>query len=208
MWEIIRKICLSKPFMIIAFVLLQAVSIKVIKDKDNKIASLSNNVESYVNVINGNKLHNNTLQLSVADLKASNDSLIKQAELYRKKLKVQQKGLKQVSAVSVEVKEHVQKVIPNNPIDKPIINFKDTLRINDLTTVIVNKQDSLLSVKLHISTDMFLYISKTRVYRNRYSNFISRLFHFDFKKDTRNEYKITASNPIIKIKDIRVIDIK
>lgn len=208
MWEIIRKICLSKPFMIIAFVLLQAVSIKVIKDKDNKIASLSNNVESYVNVINGNKLHNNTLQLSVADLKASNDSLIKQAELYRKKLKVQQKGLEQVSAVSVEVKEHVQKVIPNNPVGKPIINFKDTLRINDLTTVIVNKQDSLLSVKLHISTDMFLYISKTRVYRNRYSNFISRLFHFDFKKDTRNEYKIAASNPIIKIKDIRVVDIK
>ena len=208
MWEIIRKICLSKPFMIIAFVLLQAVSIKVIKDKDNKIASLSNNVESYVNVINGNKLHNNTLQLSVADLRTSNDSLIKQAEQYRKKLKVAQKGLKQVSAVSIEVKEHVQKVIPNNPVDKPIINFKDTLRINDLTTVIVNKQDSLLSVKLHISTDMFLYISKTRVYRNRYSNFISRLFHFDFKKDTRNEYKITASNPIIKIKDIRVIDIK
>ena len=208
MWEIIRKIVLSKPFIIIAFVLLQMVSMRVIKKKDNQIANLSNNVESYVGVINGNKLHNNTLQLSVADLRTSNDSLIKQAESYRKKLKVAQKGLKQVSAVSIEVDEQVSKVIPKVSVDKPIINFKDTLYINNLTSVVVDKRDSILSVKLHISTDMFLYVAKTRVYRNTYSNFISRLFHFDFKKDTRNEYKITASNPIIKIKDIRVIDIK
>ena len=82
------------------------------------------------------------------------------------------------------------------------------LKLNKLTTIIVSRKDSILSVTLDLKNAQTLFIEEKKVYRNQYKSWLSRFFHFDFKKDKIRKFTIDNSNKLIKVTDTRIIEIK
>ena len=88
------------------------------------------------------------------------------------------------------------------------INFTLEIKPNSLTSIIINKQDSLLTHKLSIKNVQTLFVTNKRVYRNTYKNWFVRLINFDFKKKNDFRYQIHNSNDLIEITDSRMIELK
>ena len=108
--------------------------------------------------------------------------------------------LKQASTVKTEI-VHDTTVIVKSP------DFELVIKPNSLTSIIINKKDSLLTHKLNIENVQTLFVTQERVYRRKYKNWFARLIHFDFKKKTQLDYQIHNSNDIINTKDTKLIEI-
>ena len=96
--------------------------------------------------------------------------------------------------------------LPNQP-RKKLIDFNKELKLNDLTTIIVSRKDSILTAKIDIKNQQTIFVTENKEYKNTYKNWLVRFFHFDFKKIHIKNYQIVNSNPLIKVTDTRVIEI-
>lgn len=144
---------------------------------------------------------NRTLQLTLDDYKETNDSLITEIKTTQKKLKIKEKELKQTQIQKQEIKHDTTVIVKSN-------DFELVIKPNSLTSIIINKQDSLLTHQLDIKNTQTLYVTNKRVYKNKYKNWFVRLFHFDFKKKNDFRYQIHNSNDLIEITDSRMIELK
>lgn len=143
---------------------------------------------------------NKVLQLTLDDYKETKDSLINEIKTTQKKLKIKDKELQQTQLQKQEIKHDTTIIVKSN-------DFELEIKPNSLTSIIINKKDSLLTHKLSIENAQILYITNKRVYRNKYKNWFVRLLHFDFKKKNNIEYLIHNSNNLIKITDSRMIEL-
>lgn len=173
-----------------------------LQKKEKEIARLHNNSQYYELLSSNNKLANRTLQLTINDLCTSNDSILQQLNKTKKELKIKDKDLVQAQVINTEVKDSIQTVIKHNEID-----FIEQLKLNDLTTIIVSRKDSILKATLDLKNQQTLFIEEKKQYRNEYKTWLSRFFHFDFKKDRVRKYTINNSNNLIKVTDTRIIEI-
>lgn len=174
-----------------------------LKKKDAEIARLVNNTSYYESLFDKKDQANRTLQLTIDQLKCSKDSIIEQLNETKKKLKVKDKSLVQAQVINTEVKDSIKTVIQTKESD-----FSKKLELNKLTTIIVSRKDSILSVTLDLKNAQTLFIEEKKVYRNQYKSWLSRFFHFDFKKDKIRKFTIDNSNKLIKVTDTRIIEIK
>lgn len=174
-----------------------------LKKKDAEIARLANNSNYYESLFDKQGQANRTLQLTIEQLNCSKDSIIEQLNQTKKKLKVKDKDLVQAQVINTEVKDSIKTIIQSKESD-----FKEQLSLNKLTTIIVSRKDSILSVTLDLKNAQTLFIEEKKVYRNQYKTWLSRFFHFDFKKDKIRKFTINNSNELIKVIDTRIIEIK
>ena len=144
---------------------------------------------------------NRILQLTIDDYKETKDSLINEIKTTQKKLKIKEKELYQTQMQKQEIK-HDTTVIVKSP------NFTLEIKPNSLTSIIINKQDSLLTHKLDIKNSQTLFVTNKRIYKNKYKNWFVRLLNFDFKKKNDIRYQIHNSNDLIEITDSRMIELK
>lgn len=170
--------------------------------KNKELERLQNNTVAYEQILNKQEDTNIALQLTINELKNSKDSLIQEANQIRKELNIKDKNLDQINVINTVVRDTVTKIIP------VVTNFKEELKINPLTTITVHRTDSILTAKLDISNSQLLIVEEKKVFKNKYKNGFIRFFHFDWKKIKVRKYNIVNSNPIIKIIDSRVIEIK
>lgn len=173
-----------------------------LQKKDKEIARLSNNSEYYASLFDASNKENRTLQLTISDLNASRDSIVQQLNETKKKLKVKDKNLVQAQVINTQVKDSTKVIVKTKD-----INFTQELKLNDLTTIIVSRKDSILTATLDLKNQQTLFIEEKKQYRNKYKTWLSRFFHFDFKKDVHRKYTIDNSNKLIKVIDTRVIEI-
>lgn len=162
---------------------------------------VQNNYEYYMNKSSNVEEQNRVLQLTVNDYKETNDSLIQEIKTTQKKLKIKDKELQQTQLQKQEIKHDTTVVVKD-------INFTLEIKPNSLTSIIINKQDSLLTHKLSIKNVQTLFVTNKRVYRNTYKNWFVRLINFDFKKKNDFRYQIHNSNDLIEITDSRMIELK
>lgn len=162
---------------------------------------VQSNYEYYMNKSSNVEQQNKTLQLTIDDYKETKDSLINEIKTTQKKLKIKEKELKQTQLQKQEIKHDTTIVVKSN-------DFNLEIKPNSLTSIIINKQDSILTHELSIKNTQTLYITNKRVYRNKYKNWFTRLLHFDFKKKDNIEYQIHNSNDLIEITDSRMIELK
>ena len=167
---------------------------KQLQKKDKEIARLSNNSEYYESLLDSSRKENRTLQLTISDLNTSRDT--------KKKLKIKDKNLVQAQVINTEVKDSVKTVIKTKEVD-----FTQELKLNDLTTIIVSRKDSILTATLDLKNQQTLFVEEKKEYRNKYKTWLARFFHFDFKKDIHRKYTINNSNKLIKVTDTRIIEI-
>lgn len=168
--------------------------------KDIEIDRLYNNVQYYEELNDSTKDNNRILQLTIEELNNSKDSVIIQLNNTRKELNIKNKELELVSSQTQEVKLDTTIIVNNN-------DFKYEIKPNNLTSLIIEKKDSILTANLDIKNQQTLFISHKKEYKNQYKNWFRRLLKFDFKKHNVYRYNIVNSNDLIKVTDTRVIQI-
>lgn len=183
--------------MLTAFLFIQHNKLKITEDTLDKVQS---NYEYYMNKSSNVEQENKVLHLTIDDYKETKDSLINEIKTTQKKLKIKEKELKQTQLQKQEIKHDTTVIVKSN-------DFKLEINPNSLTSIIINKKDSLLTHSLSIKNTQTLYVTNERVYRNKYKNWFVRLLHFDWKKKNNIRYQIHNSNDLIEITDSRIIEL-
>lgn len=174
---------------------------------NNQIGSERNNVHAYQNVLNGEIKKGIALELKLSDFQHSNDKLIQNIDSTSKALKIAKNDLKQASAVKTSIDTTFTEKIIRDTINSNC-DFVLDKKLNAETTIDIKSIGDSISIKLKIDNIQYLYIYSKKEYRNYRKNWLSRLFHWDWKKDMVFRYEIKNSNPLIEVTDIRVINIK
>lgn len=173
-----------------------------LKKKDKEIDRITNNVRAYEQIASNNEDNNRVLQLTIEELNQSKDSLLQQLNKVRKEQKVKDKNLESAQVINTEINDSVKTVIKYKSID-----FKEELKLNSLTTIIVSRTDSILSAKLNIKNQQTIFVQEKKEYKNFYRNGWTRFWHFDWKRIKTRKYQIINSNSIIKVTGTRVIEV-
>ena len=183
--------------MLTAFLFIQH---KELEQTKNVLDKVNSNYEYYMNKCSNVEEQNKVLQLNIEEYKETKDSLIQEIKTTQKKLKIKDKELQQTQAQKQEIKHDTTMIVKSN-------DFKLEIKPNSLTSIIINKKDSILTHTLDIKNQQTLFITNKRVYRNKYKNWFTRLLHFDWKKKNDIRYQIHNSNDLIQITDSRMIEV-
>ena len=180
-----------------AFLFIQHKELVATKNLLDKVQS---NYEFYMNKSANVEQENRVLQLDIESYKETKDSLINEIKTTQKKLKIKEKELQQTQLQKQEIKHDTTVIVKSN-------DFELEINPNSLTSIIINKKDSLLTHQLNIKNTQTLYVTNKRIYRKKYKNWFVRLLHFDWKKKDNIEYQIHNSNDLIEITDSRMIEL-
>lgn len=171
-------------------------------DKQNKeLDRLNNNIQYYQEQRDSINNNNRVLQLTIEEFDNSQDSIIQKLNDTRKELNIKKKQLKQVQSQTQQIKVDTTIIVKEN-------DFKEVIKPNNLTSIIIAKTDSILTAKIDIKNEQTLFIQSKREYKRQYKNWFRRLLRFDFKKQTVFKYQIYNSNDIIKITDTKLVTIE
>lgn len=195
----IRIVAVGFVSLLIATILFQN---NQLSKKNKEIDRITNNIKAYESIATYKEAHNRVLQLTINELNYSKDSLVQYINQVKKENKVKDKNLTSASVINTEIKDSVKTVIKREAID-----FEEELKLNELTTIIVSKKDSILAAKIDIKNQQTIFVTETKEYKNTYRNGWVRFWHFDFKKIRTKKYQIVNSNPLIKVTDTRVVEV-
>lgn len=173
---------------------------KQIKEKNRQIDRITNNTLFYQEQLSGKDKEIRTLNLTIDEFKNTNDSIIQNIVNIQEELKIKDKELKQAQSQNQEINIDTTIVVGDK-------DFEKEIKPNELTSLIIIKKDSILTAKINIQNTQTLFISNKREYKNQYKNWFRRLIHFDFKKRDVYKYQIHNSNPLIEVKETRLITI-
>ena len=171
-----------------------------LKQTRNVLDKVSSNYEYYMNKCSNVEEQNKVLQLNIEEYKETKDSLIQEIKTTQKKVKIKDKELQQTQVQKQKIKHDTTVIVRSN-------DFKLEIKPNSLTSIIINKKDSILTHTLDIKNQQTLFITNKRVYKNKYKNWFTRLLHFDWKKKNDIRYQIHNSNDLIQITDSRMIEV-
>lgn len=189
------------------------VACSVILYNKNKVLSerieiANNNIEAYQGMLNGSEQANNVLKLDMSQLRNTNDKLLSQIDSVRKELKIKPKVINTVATQTQTIYVSANKWVRGQDIVKTILKdsiYSDTINYNNLTKVAYTIGKDTVSVKLDVKNQQFLYVYRSRKYKNKKS-FLKRLFTLDFKKVNVYKYEIVNTNDLLKTSDVRVIE--
>lgn len=173
---------------------------KQIKEKNREIDRVTNNTLFYQEQLSDKDKEIRTLNLTIDEFKNTNDSIIQNIVNIQEELKIKDKELKQAQSQNQEINIDTTIVVGDK-------DFEKEIKPNELTSLIIIKKDSILTAKISIKNSQTLFISNKREYKNQYKNWFRRLIHFDFKKRDVYKYQIHNSNPLIEVKETRLITI-
>lgn len=169
----------------------------------NRANRYENNMNQYQSLLSKSKNDNRVLELSIDDLKYANDSLLHKIDLFVKSKNKNKPANPGNSAAGINTSINII-----DSIMVPVECRVDTIINPNAETKIGVKLDSgLLKISTQINNTEILYVHSQREYVNKYKSKWHRFWKFDWKKRDVNRYDIENSNDIIKIKDIRVINI-
>lgn len=179
--------------------------------KKNKVLTQSlemaqNNIEAYQGVLNASQQANNVLQLSVEQLQQSNDKLLNKIDSVAKENDIEIKKTNTVATQTQSVLVTKSKGVGGQITVNNDTIFKDSIQYNNLTKIFYTICKDSIDITLDFKNDQYLYVYKTREYKNK-KNFFQRLFTFDWKKVNKYKYKIINTNDLIKTDSVRVIEI-
>lgn len=173
-----------------------------LQNKNREIDRITNNIRAYEEIASNAQDNSRVLQLTIDELNHSKDSLIQQVNNVKKELKIKDKNLTDASVINTQINDSVKTVIKEK-----LIDFNEELKLNDLTTIIVSRKDSILTAKIDIKNQQIIFVEDKKEYKRFYKNWLLRFFHFDFKKVRIKNYQIVNSNPLIKVTDTRIIEL-
>ena len=165
-----------------------------------------NNIEAYQGSLNDSQQANNVLKLDMNKLLEQNDKLIQQIDSVRKINKIKSDNLHTAATQTQTIYVNNSKGVRGDIIEilKDTV-YTDTLQYNNLTKVYYSIGTDSVNIALDVKNTQYLYIFKTREYKNK-KNFFKRLFTLDFKKVNKYKYKIVNTNNLLKEDSVRIIE--
>lgn len=141
----------------------------------------------------------------MSKLAETNDKLVQQIDSVRKVNNIPKKAV-----TTAATQKQVMDVKGSKGVGGQVILTKDTIytdsiQYNNLTKVYYTISKDTVSIRLNIQNTQYLYIYKTKEYKNK-KNFFKRLFTLDFKKVVRYKYKLVNTNDLLKEDDVRIIE--
>ena len=159
--------------LIVAIMTYLGISNHVLRNKvnelDEELGDARNNIESYQSILSNKQNENRVLKLSIEDFKQSKDSLIQELSKTQDQLKIKNKKLKEVMSMSTVLTDTIVKTIP---VDR---NFYVELQSNPLTTIKINRMDSVITCIPEIYNHQDLFITEEKVYRKKYKNWFQQI---------------------------------
>lgn len=139
-------------------------------------------------------------------LSEQNDKLIQQIDSVRKINKIKSDNLHTAATQTQTIYVNNSKGVRGDIIEilKDTV-YTDTLQYNNLTKVYYSIGTDSVNIALDVKNTQYLYIFKTREYKNKKS-FFKRLFTLDFKKVNKYKYKIVNTNNLLKEDSVRIIE--
>lgn len=139
-------------------------------------------------------------------LSEQNDKLIQQIDSVRKINKIKSDNLHTAATQTQTIYVNNSKGVRGDIIEilKDTV-YTDTLQYNNLTKVYYSIGTDSVNIALDVKNTQYLYIFKTREYKNKKS-FFKRLFTLDFKKVNKYKYKIVNTNDLLKEDSVRIIE--
>ena len=139
-------------------------------------------------------------------LSEQNDKLIQQIGSVRKINKIKSDNLHTAATQTQTIYVNNSKGVRGDIIEilKDTV-YTDTLQYNNLTKVYYSIGTDSVNIALDVKNTQYLYIFKTREYKNK-KNFFKRLFTLDFKKVNKYKYKIVNTNNLLKEDSVRIIE--
>lgn len=179
---------------------------KTNKKLSESLEIAQNNIEAYQGSLNDSQQANNVLKLDMNKLSEQNDKLIQQIDSVRKINKIKSDNLHTAATQTQTIYVNNSKGVRGDIIEilKDTI-YTDTLQYNNLTKVYYSIGTDSVNITLDVKNTQYLYIFKTREYKNKKS-FFKRLFTLDFKKVDRYKYKIVNTNDLLKEDSVRIIE--
>ena len=179
---------------------------KTNKKLSESLEIAQNNIEAYQGSLNDSQQANNVLKLDMNKLSEQNDKLIQQIDSVRKINKIKSDNLHTAATQTQTIYVNNSKGVRGDIIEilKDTI-YTDTLQYNNLTKVYYSIGTDSVNITLDVKNTQYLYIFKTREYKNK-KNFFKRLFTLDFKKVDRYKYKIVNTNDLLKEDSVRIIE--
>lgn len=179
---------------------------KTNKKLSESLEIAQNNIEAYQGSLNDSQQANNVLKLDMNKLSEYNDKLIQQIDSVRKINKIKSDNLHTAATQTQTIYVNNSKGVRGDIIEilKDTV-YTDTLQYNNLTKVYYSIGTDSVNIALNIKNTQYLYIFKTREYKNKKS-FFKRLFTLDFKKVDRYKYKIVNTNDLLKEDSVRIIE--
>lgn len=177
------------------------------KKLSERLETAFNNIEAYQGIVSNNEKDKLTLQLTIQDIQESKDRLLQQLDSVRAANKIKPSALTSAATQAQHVNVNGGKGVQG---DLTVIlkdtTYNDSILYNPLTKVYYTIGKDTVNVSIDLQNTQYLYAYKTKEYKNKKS-FIKRLFTLDFKKVTKNHYKIVNTNDLINTSDVRVVEI-
>lgn len=179
---------------------------KTNKKLSESLEIAQNNIEAYQGSLNDSQQANNVLKLDMNKLSEQNDKLIQQIDSVRKINKIKSDNLHTAATQTQTIYVNNSKGVRGDIIEilKDTV-YTDTLQYNNLTKVYYSIGTDSVNIALDVKNTQYLYIFKTREYKNKKS-FFKRLFTLDFKKVNKYKYKIVNTNNLLKEDSVRIIE--
>lgn len=179
---------------------------KINKKLSESLEIAQNNIEAYQGSLNDSQQANNVLKLDMNKLSEYNDKLIQQIDSVRKINKIKSDNLHTAATQTQTIYVNNSKGVRGDIIEilKDTV-YTDTLQYNNLTKVYYSIGTDSVNIALDVKNTQYLYIFKTREYKNKKS-FFKRLFTLDFKKVNKYKYKIVNTNDLLKEDSVRIIE--
>ncbi len=179
---------------------------KTNKKLSESLEIAQNNIEAYQGSLSDSQQANNVLKLDMNKLSEQNDKLIQQIDSVRKINKIKSDNLHTAATQTQTIYVNNSKGVRGDIIEilKDTI-YTDTLQYNNLTKVYYSIGTDSVNIALDVKNTQYLYIFKTREYKNKKS-FFKRLFTLDFKKVDKYKYKIVNTNDLLKEDSVRIIE--
>ena len=203
------KIVLKAVFgLSVALLLMWSINLhKQNKMLSQRLETASNNIEAYEGMLAENQDKNNTLGLTVEDMRASNDRLLQQLDSVIADNKIKQSKLKaaatQTQTVSVTggkgVRIDLVEVLKDT-------TYSDSIIYNPLTKVHYTIGRDTVNIGIELQNTQYVYTYKQKQYKNKKS-FIKRLLTLDFKKVWKHKYEIINTNDLVNTSNVRVVEI-
>jgi hypothetical protein len=161
----------------------------------SEIAIHEQNIESYENRLDDNMREKAILRLTAESLANSNDSILKELEKTRKKLKI---SLDKPGSVAANIDQSIS-TSDTVRIELPAeCKFDTIISPNELTKFKIKYEDNSLIHTADINNSQKLYVYSSREFVNEYKNGWHRFWHFDWKKKDVSRYRIENTNDQIK----------
>lgn len=159
------------------------------------------NQNAYVDIINRKIDNARVLELTVADLRNSNDKMIHYTDSVRKSLK---RPKNKPGDVSVGAGTSINVRDTNIIINQCDFKLDTTINYNKFTKSSIKINKDTLITGLNINNILSLFVYSHGEFVNTYKNGWIRFWHFDWKKEYVLKYDIVNSNDLIKTDSVRV----